>query len=184
MSRTGSTLPFVSLHADEVYVKMNVSNATDHHDKPTLTVKSITVHPLYNFNSPTHELAIIELNDAVAITDTLVPLCLPTMLLDTTSQCYVTGYGSPINVVNTHLKYTNITTFVDCTMYTPLPQQTACTDAIACYGDSGGPLACHDGHDQYQLIGLVNSGKTECTQYTIFVNITSNINWIYSVIIN
>ena len=61
-------------------------------------------------------------------------------------------------IYKTHLHYTNVTTFLNCTMHLPLPKQTICTNPVAYYSNSGGPLACHDGHDQYQLVGLVNGG--------------------------
>ena len=173
-SHTRNTIPLDLLDADELIIKMNITNATDHYNTPALTVKSITAHPSYKLNSPVHELAIIELNNPLPITDTFMPICLPTTLPDTTSHCYITGYNHPLNVVNKHLHYTNITTFLNCTIHVLLPQQTICTNAIACYGDSGGPLACHDG---YELIGLVNGGTKTCIQLTIFMNITSNLNW-------
>ncbi|RWS01388.1 hypothetical protein B4U79_10244, partial [Dinothrombium tinctorium] len=142
---------------------------------------NIRVHPRYNTNSITNDIALIEIprgmdvakftNNGYGSTNTF---CQPKDLSYVGADCFVAGFGiwkrgkqelapklqiSKMVIIPNEECKKNYTSVTDNQICARGPEgQTACN------GDSGGPLFCLNDQQKYELVGEVSYGTQNCPE--------------------
>ncbi|XP_019626214.1 PREDICTED: uncharacterized protein LOC109471365 [Branchiostoma belcheri] len=138
------------------------------------TVREIIIHPDHNPDNYDVDLALVRLEEKIAFTDYILPVCLPTVedarrLLTATPVGSVSGWGRTVEdgTFSSTLKEVNV----------PIIRQSKCRRAHArydvtknmfcagsetggrdsCDGDSGGPFVVYD-NGKWNLMGIVSWG--------------------------
>nr|BAD90725.1 mannose-binding lectin-associated serine protease 1 [Eptatretus burgeri] len=166
-------------------------------------VSRMVIHPEFNQDSLSFDLALIELESNVIMTDYIMPICLPNSriheLTKPGSMLMVAGWGkynesyiakslmeAEVPIVEHHLCRETyaahspdhaITSDMMCAGFDQGGRDT-------CQGDSGGPLMVKD-HEKkkWVLAGVVSWGKGcgEAYSYGIYANVWKSFSWIKSV---
>lgn len=135
-------------------------------------VVSISIHPLYQIVHSAYDIALLRIAPEVEFTDTMWPICLPTLPVKINGMCVVTGWGrikedgeKAPNLREIHVPI--IATFIcnDINHYAGRlhPPSMICAGfnggkIDSCQGDSGGPLQCQNIQGQWELQGVVSWG--------------------------
>lgn len=158
----------------------------------TFQVITLHKHSGFTMRNLKHDVAVLQLDKNVQLSDKVNTVCLPNKAADLNSKCYITGWGrisgnGPAADILQQAKL-------------PLASHEACKrkyggtiDSRAhlcagegrsgapggCNGDSGGPLVCEMGGKWY-LHGAVSFGMRSCptTHFTVFARITTYKSWI------
>ncbi|RWS15884.1 hypothetical protein B4U79_07923 [Dinothrombium tinctorium] len=141
----------------------------------------ILIHPEYNTNTITNDIAIIEIPDGMDVpkftnngygsTNTF---CAPKDISYVGAKCFVAGFGvwdretkqlAPILQISEMVVIPN----EECKMsYSDVTDNQVCARGLegqtACNGDSGGPLFCVNEGQKFELIGDVSYGTRDCPQ--------------------
>ncbi|XP_044871635.1 serine protease 27-like [Mauremys mutica] len=166
-------------------------------------VRRIVRHPDYNENTGVADVALVQLTEPVAFTDTIRPVSLPgpSTQFPAGEKCWVTGWGligwgckdtlpPPRTLQELQVPLVDSSTcrdhFRDCKR--PIREDMLCAGSEvnrdSCKGDSGGPLVCPR-KGNFILAGLVSWG-IKCTQSTpvppgVYVRVPVYVNWIQNV---
>ena len=159
-------------------------------------VSKLFLHGDYDPRTQDYDIALLQLQNPVKLSDTVKPICLPDKSIDFSpgTSCYVTGFGvtEQAGEVATKLQEASV----------PIVPQDTCQKAYktkkitprmvcaglaqggidACQGDSGGPLACmYDG--KWLLKGVVSWGEG-CARpdaYGVYSNVNDLLPWIHNI---
>lgn len=162
-------------------------------------VTSITQHESYQYESDTHDVAIMEMNKEVVFGADINAICLPNEneVLREGSKCFMSGWGKlhsggsavtrlqhvalPIvnrqhcverNTFNSH----TVNDRMICAGY-----NDGMNYQSGCHGDSGGPLACQQTDGSWKLYGITSWGSPQCNglnRYTVFARVSKYTKWI------
>jgi secreted trypsin-like serine protease len=151
-------------------------------------VSSIRIHPKYDNDTLTNDLAILTLVDYVKNAVHISPVCLPSESEAFESKsCVTTGWGNRQSVLKEF--------FVDCLgdeecsqrlhrsklgPYYHLHPSFFCAqsrDQSSCLIDGGGPLVCRRRDSSYALIGLL-SWSVDDNSPDMYVRVQQFLNWI------
>ncbi|XP_028731026.1 mannan-binding lectin serine protease 1 isoform X1 [Peromyscus leucopus] len=166
-------------------------------DEQHLSVKRITLHPLYDPSTFENDLGLVELSESPRLNDFVMPVCLPEHPSGEGTMVIVSGWGKqflhrfPENLMEIEIPIVNSDTCQEA--YVPLKKKVT-KDMIcagekeggkdACAGDSGGPMVTKDeGADQWYLVGVVSWGE-DCgkkDRYGVYSYIYPNKDWIQRV---
>ncbi|XP_073242452.1 chymotrypsinogen B-like isoform X2 [Porites lutea] len=156
-------------------------------------LRVITLHKHSGFSTQNlkHDVAVLQLERPVQLSDKVNTVCLPDQDADLNSNCYITGWGrtyggGPLPEILQQARLP-LVSHSDCKKKYGTVDRSAhlCAGegrtaaSGGCNGDSGGPLVCEMGGKWY-LHGAVSFGKQNCptTHYTVFARITSYKAWI------
>ncbi|XP_078476347.1 elastase-1-like [Lampetra planeri] len=161
-------------------------------------IKNIHVHPKWNaeFLEYGFDIALIELNESVPITNTTQPATLPypEHILSNNPECYATGWGrlstngpSPDTLQQAKLPFIS---YAKCSSneYWGIkvkPSMICAGDSLhsTCQGDSGGPLNCKTDRG-WEVHGLTSFGSSICnldTKPSVFTRVSGYSAWITSI---
>ncbi|XP_044873115.1 serine protease 27-like [Mauremys mutica] len=171
-------------------------------------VRRIVRHPDYNENTGVADVALVQLTEPVAFTDTIRPVSLPGPSTQSPAgeQCWVTGWGPigwgcgdtlppPRTLQELRVPLVDSSTcrerFGEQSHW--IQDDMLCAGArgdpngpckLRYFGDSGGPLVCPR-NGNFILAGLVSWG-IKCTQSTpvppgVYVRVPVYVNWIQNV---
>lgn len=170
----------------------------------TLEIAQIIVHPQYQRPRIYHDIALLRLNQSVALNNTMRPACLHTDPddLQAAGDLWVTGWGLIENNSQSHLLLKSNLTAIGLaacnatytgyaqTTSRKIPQglreeQVCAIDPEgrndACQGDSGGPLQVRGPRDTWTVAGLVSFGVSCGTKLpSIYTRVASYLDWIES----
>jgi len=152
-----------------------------------------TQHPQYNANTQDNDFAVIELASAVTFSDTIMPVCLPSVATNYDNRATTTaGWGtffSGSSSVPTTPYEVDVSTITNtaCTTNTLYSSGEITSNMIcareagkdACQGDSGGPLMTKESNF-FSLVGVVSWG-IGCAQSNapgVYARVTSQLGWI------
>ncbi|XP_078476339.1 elastase-1-like [Lampetra planeri] len=162
-------------------------------------IKNIHVHPRWNadFAEYGFDLALIELNESVPITNTTQPATLPypEHILSNNPECYATGWGSlstggpsPYTLQQVKLPFIS---YAKCSSneYWGIivkPSMICAGDSLhsVCNGDSGGPLNCMTdrGWEVHGIASFVSTfGCNFNTKPSVFTRVSGYSAWITSI---
>ncbi|KAH8317311.1 hypothetical protein KR074_008834 [Drosophila pseudoananassae] len=163
------------------YLKTRTSNTLEYY------VQQLVIHPSYNHDSLTNDIALMFINGYIPWNSYEVKaLPLNSAALVAGTQCYISGWGllqdggtSTSNTLQAAI-VPIVAHSVCAQSYQPLPDSQVCAGLTkggvdACQGDSGGPMACNG-----VLAGVVSYGYG-CAQpgYPgVYTNITFYRSWI------
>lgn len=157
----------------------------------TLKVKTLHKHSGFTMQNLKHDVAVLQLERPVKLSDKVNTICLPDKDADLNSKCYITGWGrisggGPAADILQQAKLP-LVSHTDCRKKYGSVDRNAhlcagegrAAASGGCNGDSGGPLACEMGGKWY-LHGAVSFGRRNCptTHFTVFARITSYKSWI------
>ncbi|XP_062373687.1 serine protease 27-like isoform X2 [Sardina pilchardus] len=141
-------------------------------------VRRVLIHPGY-LNFEKHDIALVQLDDYVVISDLVMPVALPTPrdVFSTRSECWVTGWGNVDDDTslggNKTLQQLKLPLVDDdtCRMMWPGTNDNhLCAGYMeggkgSCLGDSGGPLVCKSSSGKFVQVGVVSFVLARgCTQ--------------------
>lgn len=150
-------------------------------------VQKLVIHPSYNHDSLTNDIALMFINGYIPWNSTMVKaLPLNAAALAAGTSCYISGWGllydGASSTSNTlQAAVVPIVEHATCALsYQPLPTSQICAGFLAggvdaCQGDSGGPMMCNG-----VLAGVVSYGYG-CAQAGypgVYTNITFYRSWI------
>ncbi|XP_019728444.1 suppressor of tumorigenicity 14 protein homolog [Hippocampus comes] len=136
------------------------------------SVKRIISHPDYNQMTFDYDIALLELNEPLELTNTIQPVCLPapSHVFPAGMACTVTGWGAlreggqkaqllqkaSVKIINDSV--CNVVTEGQVT------SRMLCSGFLtggidACQGDSGGPLVCFEESGKWFQAGIVSWGE-------------------------
>ncbi|XP_078476346.1 elastase-1-like [Lampetra planeri] len=162
-------------------------------------IKNIHVHPRWNTNFADYgfDLALIELNESVPITNTTQPATLPypEHILSNNPECFATGWGrlstggpSPDTLQQVKLPFIS---YAKCSSNeywgtTVKPSMVCAGDNLhsVCNGDSGGPLNCKTdrGWEVHGIASFVSSlGCNFYAKPSVFTRVSDYNPWITSI---
>ncbi|XP_027626814.1 serine protease 27 [Tupaia chinensis] len=170
-------------------------------------VKRVESNPQYQGMASSADVALVELEEPVAFTHHILPVCVPgpSVVFKTGMNCSVTGWGSPserdrlpkprtlqklaVPIIDTprcNLLYSRDAE----SGFQPksIKEDMLCAGfeegkKDACKGDSGGPLVCLVGQAWLQA-GVISWGEG-CARRNrpgVYIRVTSHYNWIHQVI--
>ncbi|XDV29625.1 hypothetical protein PO909_032711 [Leuciscus waleckii] len=164
-------------------------------DKQTATkrfLKQIIPHPSYNPYTYDYDIALMELDTAVAYSDTIRPICLPsaTDVYNSSDSVTITGWGATREggagatvLQKARVRIINGTT-CDKLMTGQITSRMMCAGVLtggvdACQGDSGGPLS-YLSVDRMYLAGVVSwgDGCARKNKPGIYTNVPKFRGWI------
>ncbi|XP_075911076.1 elastase-1-like isoform X2 [Petromyzon marinus] len=162
-------------------------------------IKNIHVHPNWNatFVERGFDLALIELNESVPITNKIQPATLPYPghILSNNPECYATGWGilstdgpSPSTLQQVKLPFVSYAECNSSEYWGTIvkPSMICAGDSLhsACNGDSGGPLNCKTdrGWEVHGITSFVsNFGCNYYTKPSVFTRVSGYSAWITSI---
>ncbi|XP_078476332.1 elastase-1-like isoform X1 [Lampetra planeri] len=162
-------------------------------------IKNIRIHPRWNAKFPQYgfDIALIELDESVPITNTIQPATLPYPghILSNDPECFATGWGrlstgGPLPSTLQQAKLPFIS-YAKCSSSeywgtTVKPSMICAGDSLhsTCNGDSGGPLNCKTDRG-WEVHGLTSFGSSlGCnldTKPNVFTRVSSYSAWITSI---
>lgn len=160
----------------------------------------LILHEQFSTVTFANDIALIRLNERVAFSSNIIPVCLPRRLVNESlegSKATLIGWGrlTEEGPMPNHLRFVNVTVisnkkcadeYSQVGFVEPLSSSFICSyegngEKDACEGDSGGPLVyLNDG--QFNLIGTVSWGiGSNCArkhQPTVYSRVTDFVDWI------
>ena len=146
------------------------SDGGDPHEV-SVGVARVIVHPGYSSASSGYDFALVELAEAVPLSECVFPACLPEADTEEGSSCFITGWGtlSSGGAQPSLLQEAEVTTLSNgqCNAsYGPMISDDMLCAAgnspsgptDSCQGDSGGPLVCPTAGGRYELHGVTSWG--------------------------
>ncbi|XP_023416217.1 serine protease 38 isoform X1 [Cavia porcellus] len=179
-----------SIATFDLYVGLTNLRAAGAHTQ-WFAVSRLILHPTYQMWHPVGgDVALVQLQSRIEFSDAVGPVCLPppTLQLDNSSACWVTGWGlvSQQGDFSSQLQEAQLPLIpmTLCRMlYSPsaIQPDMLCAGDLktACEGDSGGPLVCELNHTWVQ-VGIVSWGQG-CTQQlypAVFARVSYFSHWI------
>ncbi|XP_062919000.1 transmembrane protease serine 6 [Mobula hypostoma] len=159
-------------------------------------VQRIIVHPYYDGETSSNDVALLKLDQPVPLAPTICPICLPatTHVFEAGQLCWVTGWGAteekgPVEDVlqKVDVKLVDQSVCNEAYSYSITPQMICAGypegKKDSCQGDSGGPLVCAESSGRWFLAGIVSFGYG-CARpeyYGVYSRVTRLITWIRSV---
>ncbi|XP_067933137.1 atrial natriuretic peptide-converting enzyme-like [Watersipora subatra] len=159
-------------------------------------ISKIFQYPNYDQTTTDGDVALMKLAQPIALSDDVLPICLPARHRSDNTKCYVTGWGDTRGTgYGTVLKQAAV----------PIVNKNTCnsqqwlagevTDNMfcagypdgvhdGCEGDSGGPLACEDG-GRFHLQGITSWGLG-CGQPNapgVYTKVPNYVGWIRETIV-
>ncbi|WAR26111.1 CTRL-like protein, partial [Mya arenaria] len=141
-----------------------------------------------------HDLALIELVDALVFTNSLRPVCLPEQEDNLeTNDCWVSGWGETSiqsDDVNEHLQ--EVSGVMESARTCSQRWGANFTDGIVCFssggsgpckGDSGGGMTCTQGDDRSVLTGIISWGRDDCVHDehpSVLTRVGAYLPWIHN----
>ncbi|XP_062373685.1 serine protease 27-like [Sardina pilchardus] len=136
-------------------------------------VRRVLIHPGYRDDAHVHDIALVQLNEFVDISDLVMPVALPTPwdVFSARSECWVTGWGNvdegiPLEGEETlqQLKLPLVDDDTCRMMYPGTNDNQLCAGYMegakdSCQGDSGGPLVCKSASGRFVQVGVVSFGQ-------------------------
>jgi len=162
----------------------------------TMPVEKIISHPLYNDQTMSHDIALIQLSRAAPDDNACIrSACLPSKAIGKNQVCYITGWGTLKSGGRTprFLQEAQVKTLdnTDCdAMNGPgkIIDNMLCAQGRnkdgkvtdACQGDSGGPLVCEDSNNKYSVHGATSwgFGCADAGKPGVWARTTSVLGWI------
>ncbi|XP_059160813.1 transmembrane protease serine 9-like [Physella acuta] len=161
------------------------------------TSEYIVRHEAYNSESFRHDIALIKLNESLQFSDSVLPICLSEHVSTESATCYVTGFGSTVELnlpvvlpptlqqLRVGVMNQTMCDFIYRAAAVYMDSDSVCLDTepgqAVCVGDSGGPLSClHDG--RFYLVGVTSFVKDSCNNGAfpaVYVSIKSYLDWLY-----
>lgn len=195
-------------HAEDWAVNLDrYNNLLDDDDSVFRHVRRIVVHPGYNGFKPwnhttpwlwrkQHDIALVEMNAPVAISDSVRTLCLPEPGYDAPSglKCLAAGWGATLNAAESreYLREVMLPVVDRKVCQDWFPQYKIVDSMICaghekggrdtCSGDSGGPLVYH-ANGRWTLVGVTSTGSA-CAQAKrpgIYSSVSFYVPWIRNV---
>ncbi|XP_023340029.1 ovochymase-1 [Eurytemora carolleeae] len=183
------TAAHCTIAAEQISVTLSENDfEADDGEKNVQVCDNPLEHPGYNDSDfmAGWDIAIIKLCNPVRFSQTVSPVCLPSMQSEGTEfenlDAIVTGWGitSPSSNVSNLLLEAEVRTLsnADCCnpdkghLYDcPFPDSLICAvgdgEAGACVGDSGGPLMIRNSNGVFTIFGIVSGGNAFCTKVYI-----------------
>ncbi|KAG8514232.1 Vitamin K-dependent protein C [Galemys pyrenaicus] len=164
-----------------------------------LGIQEIVIHPNYSKSTTDNDIALLRLAQPAALSQTIVPICLPDSglsereLTKVGQETVVTGWGYRSE---TKRNRTYVLNFIKI----PVAPRSKCVQAMnnmvsenmlcagilgdprdACEGDSGGPMVASF-HDTWFLVGLVSWGEGcgRLHNYGVYTKVSRYLDWIHS----
>lgn len=178
----------------ELRVRAGVHNRSSFDLKQQLlTVSRIIVHPKYQWHKSSHDIALLQLKNAVRMTNRIGTICLPESDNVANTTCIATGWGhtkleKPHSPEVLQEVIVPIVSRSDCNRpeayNKSVPKHMLCAGypeggKDTCQNDSGGPLSCYE-HDRWVLRGVTNSGL-KCAlpnKYGLYTQVSKYVQWI------
>lgn len=173
--------------SDSVYQTMRVS-------------EYVVKHEHYNPESFRHDIALIKLNESLLYTEVVRPICLSEHVSTESATCYVTGFGSTVELnlpvalpptlqqLRVGVMNQTLCDYIYRAAAVYMDSDNVCIDTepnqAVCIGDSGGPLTCLK-EGKFYLIGVTSFVKDSCNNHAfpaVYVSIKSYLEWIYHVV--
>ncbi|XP_023697366.1 elastase 2 [Paramormyrops kingsleyae] len=182
-----------------VYLGKENLQVTNEAGSVAIAPSKIIVHEKWDPMMIRNDIALIKLQQAVAVTSTIQPACLPASgyILPNQAPCYVTGWGrlwtnGPIaDVLQQALL--PVVDFATCSKPdwwgTLVTQNMVCAGGngveSSCNGDSGGPLNCQNSKGEWDVQGIVSFGSSLGCNYpkkpSVFTRVSAYTSWINNV---
>ncbi|XP_075926376.1 mannan-binding lectin serine protease 1-like [Petromyzon marinus] len=190
--------------ASGIHIKLGKHNTL----RPTpgeldLKVANYVVHPEFDAQTLRNDIAVLELERNVRVTDLIAPVCLPDDRVQTLTtpgtMLAVTGWGKeflskyPETLMQTEVPLVDNTTCQEAYSQT-VPSHVISEDMLcagfhnggqdACQGDSGGPLVVKDPSGDWLLTGVVSWGEGcgAVGAYGVYSRVEHALPWILSII--
>ncbi|XP_031571313.1 chymotrypsinogen B-like [Actinia tenebrosa] len=157
----------------------------------TFNLKKLIKHSGFSMQNLKHDLALLQLERPVSLSDKVNVACLPTADAIVGSKCYITGWGrtsgggplpdilqQAMLPVASHSDCKAKYSIADAKAHLCAGEARAAASG-GCNGDSGGPFVCEEG-GRWVVHGAVSFGKRNCptTHYTVFARVNSYLDWI------
>nr|CAD7204778.1 unnamed protein product [Timema douglasi] len=152
------------------------------------------IHAQYSSIFIRNDIGLIRLDSAVAFSDVIIPVRLPSWSQSTNTfvnlPATVSGFGLTVgggSTASATLNYADVTIIANsvCSRSFPLNLRDSniCTSSARsgpCNGDSGGPLVILETDGLYTEVGIVSFGTRDCPvgSPAAFVRVTSFLDWI------
>ncbi len=168
-------------------VRAGVYNLSKASEGQTVNVSQIIVHPNYNGNSNSSDIALLKLSQAVTAPN-IVPAAIPgnavEAVLDVNGKTVVaSGWGkTESGAVSSQLREVVFPIVVTGNQCGSRPANTICgpadnTGKDTCNGDSGGPLAQTYQGKTY-VLGIVSYGPSACRGNGVYTRVNGFAAWI------
>ncbi|KAL3975054.1 hypothetical protein ACER0C_023680 [Sarotherodon galilaeus] len=181
-------------HADqwEAFLGLHVQNQTNEWTVKT-GVKQIIAHRYYNSYTENNDIALMELDTRVSLTEYIRPICLPssTYYFPSGQEAWITGWGTTMEdgVAASVLQMAEILIFgsrvCNRLLYYRVTENMLCAGFLSggvdtCQGDSGGPLSVANSHGRFFLAGVTSWGKGCALSYRpgVYTRVTKYRSWI------
>lgn len=140
--------------------------------------------------SETEAIGLLELTEAVQITDYIRPVCLPSKPWLPDMECFSTGWGMSessnypyyLKKIKVHLLSQDhcISHFAD------ISRTFLCANndrySLGCLADIGGPLVCRNDHGHWEVIGVASMDKIYCDPNSFntitYIDVYRSLKWI------
>ena len=173
--------------ASSKIVRAGVSNLSNVSEGQTVNVSQIIVHPNYNGNTNSSDIALLKLSQAVTAPNT-APAAIPgnavEAVLDVNGKTVVaSGWGkTESGSVSSQLREVVFPIVVTGNQCGSRPANTICgpadnTGKDTCNGDSGGPLAQTYQGKTY-VLGIVSYGPSACRGNGVYTRVNGFAAWI------
>ncbi|XP_072469548.1 vitamin K-dependent protein C isoform X2 [Notamacropus eugenii] len=162
------------------------------------SIQEAIVHPNYTKSTSDNDIALLYLNQPVAFSKYILPICLPNLglahreLMKVGREMVVTGWGRQVEESRNRtyiLRFIKIplASYVECskTMKNSISENMLCAGVLgdsrdACEGDSGGPMVT-EFRGTWFLVGLVSWGEGcgRLNNFGIYTKISQYLHWIH-----
>ncbi|XP_018019050.1 enteropeptidase-like [Hyalella azteca] len=169
---------------------------------PSYTHPLTPPSPSYIDASYTHDVALLQLHQAVPYTDYVRPVCLPPPHYPITDgrRCTLVGWGQlfeagkifPDSLQEVEVPLISTAECQRRTLFMPLyrvTQHMFCAGYLrggrdACLGDSGGPLMCQEADGRWVLVGVTSNGYgcARPNRPGVYTKVTAYSSWIHQVL--
>uniref|UniRef100_A0A3Q3C994 ST14 transmembrane serine protease matriptase b n=1 Tax=Haplochromis burtoni TaxID=8153 RepID=A0A3Q3C994_HAPBU len=181
-------------HADqwEAFLGLHVQNQTNEWTVKR-GVKQIIAHRYYNRYTEDNDIALMELDTRVSLTQHIRPICLPssTYYFHSDQEAWITGWGTTLQggVSASVLQMAEILIFssrlCNLLLYYRVTDNMLCAGFLSggvdtCQGDSGGPLSVANSHGRFFLAGVTSWGKGCALSFRpgVYTRVTKYRSWI------
>ncbi|XP_066547101.1 chymotrypsin-like elastase family member 2A [Amia ocellicauda] len=167
-----------------------------------ISAGKIIVHEQWDSARIRNDIALVKLQSAVTVSNSIMPACLPASgtILPNNAPCYVTGWGrlwtnGPLadNLQQALLPVVDYATCSRSDWWGSLVTQSmVCAGGdgqlSSCNGDSGGPLNYQARDGSWEVHGVVSFGSSlGCNYYkkpSVFTRVSAYIGWINNAMVN